>query len=34
MQRAELFDDEEPEDDSGPARAEEVLPALPQAYAA
>ena len=31
MQRAELLDDQEPEDDAGPDRDEEVLQALPEA---
>jgi hypothetical protein len=34
VQRAELFDDEEPEDNAGPAGAEQILPALPQAHPA
>ena len=34
VQRAELFDYQEPEDDAGPAGDEQVLPALPQAYRA
>jgi hypothetical protein len=34
VQRAELFDYEEPEDNAGPAGIEEVLSALPKAYAA
>jgi hypothetical protein len=34
MQRAQLLDDQEPEDDTGPNRVEEVLPTLPEAYAA
>jgi hypothetical protein len=34
LQRAELFDHQEPEDHDGAAGAEEVLPRLPQAYAA
>jgi hypothetical protein len=34
LQRAELFDDQEPEDDDGAAGIQEILPPLPQAYAA
>jgi hypothetical protein len=34
LQRKELHLDQEPEDDSGPARDEEVLPALPEAQGA
>jgi hypothetical protein len=34
LQRAELFKDQEPQDDDGTVGAEEVLPPLPQAYAA
>jgi hypothetical protein len=34
VQGAELFDHEKPEDNAGPARDEQVLPALPQAHAA
>jgi hypothetical protein len=34
LQRAELFDHQEPEDDDGAAGVQEVLPPLPQAYAA
>jgi hypothetical protein len=34
VQRAELLDHQEPEDDAGSDRVEEVLPALPEAYAA
>jgi hypothetical protein len=34
LQRAQLLNDQEPEDDSGPDRAEEVLQALPEAHAA
>jgi hypothetical protein len=34
VQRAELFDHQEPEDDAGPAGAGQVLPALPQAHPA
>jgi hypothetical protein len=34
LQRAELFDHQEPEDDDGAAGAEKILPRLPQAHAA
>jgi hypothetical protein len=34
MQRAELLDHEEPQNDAGPAGIEKVLPPLPQAHAA
>jgi hypothetical protein len=34
LQRAELFDDKEPEDDDGTAGVQEILPPLPQAHAA
>jgi hypothetical protein len=34
LQRAELFDDQEQEDDHGPSRVQEVLQAVPQAYGA
>jgi hypothetical protein len=34
MQGTELFEDQEPEDHTGPAGTEEVLPTLPEAYAA
>jgi hypothetical protein len=34
LQRAELFDNEEPQDNSGQAGDEEILPAVPEAYAA
>jgi hypothetical protein len=34
LQRAELFDDQEPEDHDGASGAEKVLPRLPQAHAA
>jgi hypothetical protein len=34
LQRAELFEHQESEDDSGPAGIEEILQALPEAYAA
>ena len=34
MQRAELFDYKEPQDDDGQAGIQEVLPPLPQAHAA
>jgi hypothetical protein len=34
LQRAELLDDQEPEDDDRAAGVKEVLPPLPQAYAA
>jgi hypothetical protein len=34
MQGAELLDHQEPENDAGSAGDEEVLPALPEAYAA
>jgi hypothetical protein len=34
LQRAQLLDDQEPEDDSRPAGSEEILQALPEAYAA
>jgi hypothetical protein len=34
LQRAELFDDEEPQNQAGPAGAEEVLYPVPEAYAA
>jgi hypothetical protein len=34
VQRAELFDYKEPEDNTGPAGAEKILPAMPQAHAA
>jgi hypothetical protein len=34
LQRTQLLDDQEPEDDSRPAGSEEVLQALPEAYAA
>jgi hypothetical protein len=34
LQRAELFEDEEPEDDAGPAGIEEILPPVPEAHAA
>jgi len=34
LQRAELFVHQEPEDDSGPVGDEEVLQAVPEAYAA
>jgi hypothetical protein len=34
LQRAELFDHQEPEDDDGAAGVQEVLPPLPQAHAA
>jgi hypothetical protein len=34
LQRAQLLDDQEPEDDSGPDRAEEVLQALQETHAA
>jgi hypothetical protein len=34
LQRAELFDDEEPQDDAGSAGPEEVLQPVPQAYVA
>jgi hypothetical protein len=34
MQRAQLFDNQESEDDAGPSGTEEVLQALPEAYAA
>jgi hypothetical protein len=34
LQRAELFDHQEPEDDNGTAGVQEVLPPLPQAHAA
>jgi hypothetical protein len=34
LQRAELFDDKEPEDDDRAAGVQEILPPLPQAHAA
>jgi hypothetical protein len=34
LQRAELLDDQEPEDDDRAAGVKEILPPLPQAYAA
>jgi len=34
LQRAELFDHQEPEDDDGAAGIQEILPPLPQAHAA
>jgi hypothetical protein len=34
VQRAELLDHEEPEDDNRPAGVQEILPPLPQAHAA
>jgi hypothetical protein len=34
VQASELFDDEEQEKRSGPARAEEVLQVLPETYSA
>jgi len=34
LQRAELFDDQEPEDDNGTAGVQEILQPLPQTYAA
>jgi hypothetical protein len=34
LQRAELFDHQEPEDHDGASGAEKVLPHLPQAHAA
>jgi hypothetical protein len=34
LQRAELFDHEKPEDDDRAAGIQEILPPLPQAYAA
>jgi hypothetical protein len=34
LQRAELFDYQEPEDDDRAAGAQEILPPLPQAHAA
>jgi hypothetical protein len=34
LQRAQLLDNEEPENDAGPDRAEKVLQAMPEAYAA
>jgi hypothetical protein len=34
LQRAQLLDNQEPEDHSRPAGDEEVLQALPEAYAA
>jgi hypothetical protein len=34
VQRAELFEDEEPQNYTGPAGVEEILPPLPEAYAA
>jgi hypothetical protein len=34
LQRAELFDHQEPEDDDGTAGIQEVLQPLPQAHAA
>jgi hypothetical protein len=34
VQRAQLFDHEESEDDTGSAGTEEILPPLPQAHAA
>jgi hypothetical protein len=34
LQRAELFDHQEPEDDDRAARVQKVLPPLPQAHAA
>jgi hypothetical protein len=34
MQGTQLLDDQEPEDNSGSHRVEEVLPALPEAHAA
>jgi hypothetical protein len=34
LQRTELFDHQEPEDNAGPAGVEEVLPAVPEAHAA
>jgi hypothetical protein len=34
LQRAELFDHQEPEDHDGAAGVEEILPRLPQAHAA
>jgi hypothetical protein len=34
LQRAELLDHEEPEDDTGSDRKEEVLQPVPQAHAA
>jgi hypothetical protein len=34
VQRAELFDDQEPEDDDRAAGIQEILPSLPQAHAA
>jgi hypothetical protein len=34
LQRAELFEDQEPENDTGPSGAEEVLQPVPQAHAA
>jgi hypothetical protein len=34
LQRAQLLDDQEPEDDSRPAGGKEVLQTLPEAYAA
>jgi hypothetical protein len=34
LQRAELLDHQEPEDDDGTAGVQEILPPLPQAHAA
>jgi hypothetical protein len=34
LQRAQLLDDEEPENNAGSDRAEKVLQAMPEAYAA
>jgi hypothetical protein len=34
LQRAELFEDQEPQDDAGPSGTEEVLQPVPQAHAA
>jgi hypothetical protein len=34
LQRAELLDNEEPQNDTGPDREEEVLRPMPEAYAA
>jgi hypothetical protein len=34
LQRAELFEDQEPQNDTGPSGTEEVLQPMPQAHAA